>query len=691
MSEPIEEGNSSITPENDTTTATSEVGSQLESIDLNKDHKVSEDSGKAQEDSDKPDQDEPDQKPDQKLDQDKPDQDKPDQKLDQDEPSEDTPIKPRKSVGFAPEPEEDLKEHHERLKEIEMEKLRSSPFHKIPPELAHLEKKTPGPKPISTKIKKKVNHDKKSSLSELRDLRFISLKDISVQNKETELNFNYPEIELPLPAHKILIDIKYVSLNSYDLAKINKYMINFSYTKVGLGYEFAGEIAIVGNNYKNLPEFEVGQKVVGILTPYDRKGALTTSLLVNPKTDIIYPIDDETYTSLELIDPKLSFKSTGENGDFEVGSSSDSDDDSLPPQVEQFQPEPEPTNPKDKLRKKARGFQIEDELPPLAKICTFPVLYTRAKQALSYVDSIIHRTGKANILVNGGDTNLGFTITQLLFSSVYQDILKDLNLILIIKEENYKMMKTFTDNIMKTHYSPNHSRKINIITFDLISDDLVLPGEKVPINYKKLDFFASEVLEAMFSTVPQGEVVTKYGVDDFKLDTIIDIIGSRKFFQKTNVRFKKLDQIQLPFRSKIYQDITITSLFNGTVSEPFLVKILKPKSKGSTMVSMCKFTVKEPSYEIEQLLDYSGEGIFNPWSLKWSGNLANSLVGKYNYYEEIELNLNKQWLKEGLGLLLANEMKFRIDEYLDWRNNFKLYVKQLKKNDCKFVFKIEDF
>ena len=64
-------------------------------------------------------------------------------------------IKPKKkSVGFAAAPEEDLKEHHKVLKQKEEIKLKSSPFHKIPAELAYLEKRNSkiDPKPIIDKM-----------------------------------------------------------------------------------------------------------------------------------------------------------------------------------------------------------------------------------------------------------------------------------------------------------------------------------------------------------------------------------------------------------------------------------------------------------------------------------------------------------------------------------------------------------
>lgn len=610
----------------------------------------------------------------------------------------------RKSVGFAPEPEEELKEYHQQLKDKEEEMVKENPFNKVPPELAYLQNKASGPKPLPTSSSRlsREPRAKKTEFKELGDLRYSTIKDISVQNKQTELNFNYPDIDLFLPAHKVLIDVKYASLNSYDLAKINKYFYNISNVKVGLGYEFSGIIIKVGSNYKDSPNYKVGTKVVGLVQPLGRKGSLSTSLLIDPTNDIIIPIDDKTLDELDSLDIKLSFNSTNDDGDFTVDSSSSSEIDipvssreseQGPKQEPQQDSKPE-NDAVSSTRSKLSAFTIDEDLPPLAKLTSFPILYNRAKQALSHVETQITKNKKLNLLINGGDTNLGFTIIQLLNSSLYSKRIDRLNLILVIKESSYKNMANLVSHFTKgKFYDPSKFKQIHLVTFDMVNEDIVLPGESTPINYKKLDFFASEILGSMFEAVPNGEVVTKYNLNDYKLDGIIDIIGSKKFLQRLSVRFSKLDDIALPFKAKLYQDLSLKQLFNGRVKEPFLIKILKPKAQGSSFVSMCNLYVPEPSYSVETLYDYSTntEGIFNPWSMKWSEGIANSLLGKYNYYEEIELNIKTRWITEGLDLFLKDELKFRIDEYIDWRNNFKKYVKQLKKEDGKIILKVEDF
>lgn len=576
------------------------------------------------------------------------------------------PKKKKKSVGFAPPPEEDLKEHHKHLREKEQDEIKSNPFHKIPPELAYLQKrKNPDPKPILDPHEPVIK-PKKYDAPPLGDLRFQTVKDISVQNKQTELNFNYPEIDLFIPGHKIVVDTKYGSLNSFDLAKVNKYLYNISNVKVGLGYEFSGIISRVGTNFKDSSEFKVGAKVFGLVNPTDRKGALSTSLLLNPATDVVIVVDETLLSKLDEIDVQISVE---ENADFNI----EEELEDAPGAVEQ-----EVTG----LRSRVAKFQVESKIPSLAKLTTFPVLYSRAKQALGYVEPQINKTGKLNLLINGGDTNLGITLLQLLFSSMYSK-LEELNLILIIKEKNSDYM----NKLIKKYYDPSKSKIIQLITFDMMNDDIVLPGEAIPVNYKKLDFFASEVFGALFE--PGSQKINTKNINEYKLDSIVDIIGSKTFLQRTSTRVSKLDEIHLPFKDKL--DNKLTELFKGSVKEPLLLKILKPKAQNSSFISMCRLLTPEPSYNVDVLFNYkSNEGVLNPWSVKWSSNLANYWA-RYNYYEELELRTKRQWILEGLDLLVSKELKFRIDEYTDWRNNFKDYIKLLKKDDGKVIFKIEDF
>ncbi|KAK6453740.1 uncharacterized protein RJT20DRAFT_62943 [Scheffersomyces xylosifermentans] len=587
--------------------------------------------------------------------------------------------KKKKSVGFAPLPEEDLKEHHEEVHKKEQERAKSNPFHKIPPELAYLEKKSRGPGPKALPTYKKPAGTSAYTAQEIGNLRHTNFKEISIQNKETELNFNYPYIDLPIPAHQIVVNVKFASLNSYDLAKINQYLLNLSNMRVGLGYEFAGVISDVGTNWTNSTEYKVGDVVIGIVDPIDKKGSLSSSLLINPKRDVLIKVDDAILAKASTLDVELSFDKAGteEGGEFEVDSS-DSSDESIaanPPVVSN-------TPVKDKRKS---SYAIEDEIPALAKLATFPVLYCRAKQMLEHVKL----KDTANVLINGADTNLGFTLVQLLNSSVYS--FDRLNIILIVRESSYKYMSNFVSQFTKgKYYDPSKTKNITVLTFDSVNEDLVLPGEKVPINYKKPSFFASEVIAALFEpNVPEiDSPINESNIQSYKLDIIIDLVGSKKFFQTSSIKYEKLDEIQLPL--KIHTNAPLSKIFNSKVKEPFLVKILKPKKSGSAFVSGCKFALSEPTYTIDKQIDYAEMSALNPWTQKWSSNLFNSWT-YYNYYEDLELKVKRDWILEGLELLLDGSLKFRIDDYIDWRNNYRAYIKQLKVDDGKVLFKIEDF
>lgn len=583
----------------------------------------------------------------------------------------------KKSVGFAPPPEEDLKEHHEDLKKKEEQKRKSNPFQRMPPELSYLQKKPEPPKPLNA-FTPHPSTPRRGVLKELGDLRNMPIKEISLQNKETELNFNYPTIHLPIQSHHILVDVKFGSLNSFDLAKINNYILNLSNTKVGLGYEFSGKVIEVGAGYQS--EFAVGDNVFGCINSIDRKGALSSSLIVNPTKDVLISVDDNVLEKVENLNIELSFRNVTEDGNFEINSTSSS---SLNSDVEGTK---EPTN----LRNKLGDLTIDEQLPPLAKLSTFSVLYCRAKQALDHSNAVFEKTGKANILINGADTNMGFTIIQLLNSSVYSTILNEMNLILTIKESSFDKMTKLVNYFTKGKYfDPSRKKRIHLVTFDMENEDLILPGEKVPLNYKKPDLFASDVLNALFGD--SEESINKNNVVNHKLDLIIDIVGSKKYLQTLSIRYSKLETLSLPYLSKFSADTTLSQVLNSRTKEPFILKILKPKSYNSCFVSCCKFNLSFPSYNIDELFDYSGSNIsLNPWSMKWSSNLANSL-SSYYYFEELSLRVKKAWILEGLNLLLEDELKFRIDDFIDWRNNFKKYIKLLKKDDGKVVFKIEDF
>ncbi|ODV80567.1 uncharacterized protein CANTADRAFT_48347 [Suhomyces tanzawaensis NRRL Y-17324] len=573
----------------------------------------------------------------------------------------------KKSVGFAPPPEE-LQSHHQDLAEIQHERAKSHPFHKIPPELAYLEKKGQGlgPKAIITPEVKRNHATYK--ISELGDLRNTSIKDISVQNKETELNFNYPKIDLFLPPYKLLVDTKFASLQSFDLAKINKYLLNLSNTKLGLGFEFSGLVIRIGSGIK---DFAVGDIVVGIVDPLSRKGSLSTSILVTPGKDSLLKITPEELELLDKIDIGLHL---GEDRGAEAS--------------KKFAIEEDDTNESinietiETLQMKSSNYTKQPELTPLAKVSAFPALYCRAKLVLSHL--IIHNN-KANVLINGADTNLGLTLVQLLASKVYN--LDQLNLILIIRESSVESMRSFVNLFSKGEfYDPSRIVKITLVTHDMANEDLTLPGKKAPTTYKKLDFFASQVIEGLFKTqyYDDDKLIGLDNINDYKLDLFVDIVGNKKYFQHT-VKFDTLDAIKLPIHD--HTSNTLDELFNGKVKEPFILKLLKPKKTGSSFVSCCRFTVSQPTYKIEKLLE-SNEPTF--WGSKWSNGILNTMT-YYNYFEEIDFRISDKWLREGLDLFLEGRLKFQINHFIDWRNDFKKYIKDLWVDDGKILFKVEDF
>ncbi|RLV92405.1 hypothetical protein JA1_003204 [Spathaspora sp. JA1] len=575
-----------------------------------------------------------------------------------------SPKPKKKSVGFAEAPIEDLQQHHKILRQKEEEKKKSSSFHKIPPELAYLEKKNlgQGPKQISPKPPSvpSFNRTKLSDLPDLKNLKYFDVKDISVQNKETELQFHYSQIDLPPAADSVIVDVKYGSLNSLDLAKINQYLLNLSNVKVGLGYEFSGVVNYVGANMSS--KFSIGDFVVGAIDPSARRGALSTCQLVHPGRDVLIKVDEETLNQLNNIDIELKFNV---NEQFEI----DSDEESRELEQQLLQQQNKP---------KKGTFPVENTIPPLGKISTFPVLYNRAKQLLQYLSA---GTNRANILINGADTTVGLTLIQVLLSE-YQ--FSSMNLLCVIRESSSKYMEQAVNYFSKKYYDPSADKQLTLIPFDIVNDDLIFPGEKVPIVYKKPNYFAIEIIDALLNN-DHGSIDTS-NINDYKLDSIIDLIGCKKYFQETSIKLHEIETLNLPFKSKM--NASLESLF-GKEKEPFLVKILKPKKFGSSLVSGCNFNIEKPSYNINELSAVTTE-ILNPWSSKWSSNLFNNWT-TYNYYDEIQLKIKQEWCNQGLELLLANQLKFKIDHYIDWRNDYKQYVNQLKLNDGKVVFKVEDF
>ncbi|KAK6463404.1 hypothetical protein DFJ63DRAFT_312719 [Scheffersomyces coipomensis] len=580
----------------------------------------------------------------------------------------------KKSVGFAPLPEEDLKEHHEAVHKKEQEKLKSNPFHKIPPELQYLEKKkSPNPKPISTTIPKPpkpiplvtspnpINSPPTAptTFSGLGRLQSLPIKDISLQNKQTELNFNYPSIDLPIPPTGLLVKIIYTSLNSYDLNKINQYLLNVSNVKVGLGYEYVGEVQEIGSTLKASGEFFIGDKVLGMIDPTNKKGTLSTSLLINPDRDVVIRITNEMLSQLQDVDIELSFSNgsrprVASNDNFEIESSSSSSTASLIDET---------------ISNK------QSDIPSLAKLTTFPVLYSKSRQILSH--SKFNYDSPVNILINGADTNIGFTLIQTLLSTTSSYKFTNLNLILLVKKVNEKSFKSLINNFKQKYFNldPIRILKFTIITFEAYNlDDLILKNEKVPIVYREVNDVINEVLNGLKNPdIPfDNEDINK-----FKLDLFVDIVGSKRYFQ-TNHYKSNNPHFQVP------------------KSTSFLQLILKPKIQGSVVISCCNFYAPVPTYEISSITNTTsdanaGSSASYVWSNKWSANLLNNWTS-YNYFEEIDLKLKRIWIEEGLELLLKDQLKFKIDDNcLDWRIGFKNYIKLLKSNDMKFIFKIEEF
>ncbi|KAK6203073.1 uncharacterized protein RJT21DRAFT_119206 [Scheffersomyces amazonensis] len=579
----------------------------------------------------------------------------------------------KKSVGFAPLPEEDLKEHHEVIHKKEVERMKSNPFHRIPNELKYLEKKnSPNPKPIpsSLPVRKVVSPTSPTSptinaatTTGLGKLRHLPIKDFSVQNKQTELNFDYPSIDLPIPATSLLVKILYTSLNSYDLHKINKYLLNVSNVKIGLGYEYVGEVREVGTSFKtNDAAFKIGDKVYGMIDPLSKKGTLSTSLLINPNRDVVIKVTDPLLAKLQDIDIEISFAHESEartrdnNENFDIDSSSSSE-------IEESSTEISPNN----------TLTNEEGIPSLSKLSTFSVLYSKAKQILSH-SNFSATSPKATVLINGADTNLGYTLVQILLSSLY-DFQDRLSLILVIKRENEKLFGNFIANLRRRYYDPSKQLNISIVTFDQFNDDLILKGEKVPIKFKPLDTFLNEVADTLLL-----EGVNEENINDYKVDLFVDIIGSRRMFQVDGGEYKLKNPYFINTSSKI----------------SYLQAILRPKSTGSCYVSCCNFNLYEPSYEIEKLLTSGGESessstaTSSVWSSKWSANLFNKWTA-YNYYEEFELKLSKKWILEAIELVLLDQLKFKIDDVIDWRVGLKNYIKRLRQEDKKFIFSIEEF
>ncbi|KAI5957151.1 hypothetical protein KGF54_000079 [Candida jiufengensis] len=589
----------------------------------------------------------------------------------------------KKSVGFAPPPEEDLEEHHANLKQKEQDEIKSSPFHKIPPELAYLDNQhITSPRPVQDLLKQPIPNSRLrlTDLPDLSKAKFFDIKDLSVQNKETELQFHYNTLNLPTSSDSVIVDIKFASLNSFDLCKINQYLLNLSNVKVGLGYEFSGIITNVGTNMAK--QFAEGDYVFGLIDPTSRRGSLSTSQIIYPGRDVLIKVDESIIKQIEDIDINLKPDEIDTTG-FEVGEeeTENTKDQAEPPTEEESQ-ESSPADDEVVSKTSKLSFDENKPLSPLAKFSSISLLYNHSKQMIQHLNT---KNTKVNILINGADTNIGLTILQILLSE-YKNF-EFLNLILVIREKSEQYMNSIIKNFEKKYYDPSTTKRFKIVTFDIFNNGLYFPGEKIPISYKKPDFFATEIIDSLL--VPyNNELINESNINNYKLDLFIDLIGCKKYFQSSSTKFHEIETLNLPFKQNI--SVSIEKLFNSSKKEPFLNKILKPKKTGSTVVSGCKFYLSEPSYQIDKLIDFNEQNYLNPWVNKWSNSLLNNWTN-YNYFEEIFLKIKPDWCTQALNLVLENKLKFKIDGIHDWRKDYKKYIKNLKDNDGKVIFKVEDF
>lgn len=565
--------------------------------------------------------------------------------------------KKRKLVGFSEEPNRELWEHHKALDRKEKEANRSNPFHKIPAELAYLEKKAPPPQPLE-KAPIKRNPLERTT-GHLGDLRNMPIKQLSAQNKATEVNFDHTAQWLPVPKNKILVDVKYSSILLIDIGKLNRYILNLSETKVGFGYEFAGVVSHLGTIKQY--EFKVGDFVYGVVNSEDKKGLLSSSLLIDPGRDVIIKIEDEMLAQVEQTDIKLTFDDSV--GDFEI----DSDDEGSSATLAI-------DHPKQPVRKRKNPYALDQQLPPLAKFSAIPALYCRARQVLSHLKS----SKLANILINGGDTVLGQTIVQVLLG---EHDLTECNIILVGSDARAEKTMRFVNYINGIYYDPSKNFTILTLTFDLAPE--TLPGEKAYTNWKKRDYFAMEVIDKLFANhnPRTGDKITSASVNQWKLDLFVDIIGLRKYFQHS-VHFDLMDDIKFPVHEHLGQ--SLHEIFTGKDKQPLFMKLLKPKKTGSAFVSMCEWGVREPLYSVDKVLG------FKELSGGVLGSTLFNVVSYYNYYNESIMKLSEEWINAAFRLVVDDKLKYDIVALLDWRDETRKHIAELRKSDQKVVFKIED-
>ena len=565
--------------------------------------------------------------------------------------------KPKKLVGFAPEPEEDLREHHKYLEHRKKENSKSNPLGKLPENLAYLYQESRREGLAVTRPLPPLKTSKNLKLKDIPDRPSRPVKEISVANSRTVMNFHYFEIKFPLPSNMLLVDVLYASVSTLDMGKLIRSTYNLFDEKVGLGYNFVGVVSKAGRNYK-LSEFAEGTKVFGVVNPALRKGVLQTCIALGP-LDHVVAISEEDFSVVESVE--VRFKAVTVDS-FAVEDQPETD--------EPTPPDDDTKHSKLKLPAKA-SYVIEDVLTPMAKFATFGSLYCRAKQALQTIEKAIQSRRNANVLINGADTCLGFTIMQVLASSLYIRDLLSFHVIAVVQNKNCARIQALISQL-----GPSNTRRFTIVRFDEVNGDLYLRGEVVPIKYKNTADFTFDVVQAVLAD--HRTPATRSNADP-RLDLFVDIIGSRKMFQVS----KKLCEIPS------LNNETVLSVFSKE-KEPLYMILMKPKSSGCAYVAYRDFHTPEPTYLMDPLSSET-KTLLNPWSYGWALGIANLFVSRYNYYEKNELEARSEWLREALQLVRNGELKMVVDKVVDWRNNFRREISRMQATDGCIVFKIETF
>lgn len=120
----------------------------------------------------------------------------------------------------------------------------------------------------------------------LRHVKHIPVKSLVFRSKTGPLEFSYDKkIKTPVPKGKLVVEVHHVGLNPVDM-KIRNGYLSGTHGEIGLGREFAGRVSVVGEALQD--EWEEGEDVYGIYYhPRTGLGALQSSILVNPKSDIL--------------------------------------------------------------------------------------------------------------------------------------------------------------------------------------------------------------------------------------------------------------------------------------------------------------------------------------------------------------------------------------------------------------------